>query len=207
MPRCPRSPGRRSPVCALVGAALGIGMRQNVVAADLVVQGVEAIAGLRLWGGLRRLRFEPRFSARAQSCLCRRCRAPVAALHRACRAAPAGQQTVRLSRDFSFLYRKAGSCRGVRGPGYGSALPGRRSNRQPDSAEALTARFWLRQGTPLPSSTSHLTPAPLMLAQVRTAAARSATGCRRTFAPTPRPRLSRGNPHTARRGAPHARAR
>jgi hypothetical protein len=33
---------------ALVGAALGIGMRQNVVAADLVVQGVEAIAGLRL---------------------------------------------------------------------------------------------------------------------------------------------------------------
>ena len=33
---------------ALVGAALGIGMRQNVVAADLVVQSVEAIAGLRL---------------------------------------------------------------------------------------------------------------------------------------------------------------
>jgi hypothetical protein len=27
------------------------------------------------------------------------------------------QQTVRLSLDFSFLYRKAGSCRGVRGPG------------------------------------------------------------------------------------------
>jgi hypothetical protein len=27
------------------------------------------------------------------------------------------QQTVRLSRDFSFLYRKAGSCRGVRGSG------------------------------------------------------------------------------------------
>ena len=27
------------------------------------------------------------------------------------------QQTVRLSRDFSFLYRKAGSCRGVHGPG------------------------------------------------------------------------------------------
>jgi hypothetical protein len=25
-------------------------------------------------------------------------------------------QTVRLSLDFSFLYRKAGSCRGVRGP-------------------------------------------------------------------------------------------
>src|ERR1700737_5479463 len=35
---------RRAPV----GAALGIGMRQNVVAADLVVQGVEAIAGFRL---------------------------------------------------------------------------------------------------------------------------------------------------------------
>src|SRR5215467_6370999 len=33
---------------ALVGAALGIGMRQNVVAADLVVQSVEAITGLRL---------------------------------------------------------------------------------------------------------------------------------------------------------------
>src|SRR5206468_9194543 len=33
---------------ALVGAALGRGMRQNVVAADLVVQGVEAIAGLRI---------------------------------------------------------------------------------------------------------------------------------------------------------------
>src|SRR4029077_7377144 len=35
---------RRTPI----GAALGIGMRQNVVAADLVVQGVEAIAGFRL---------------------------------------------------------------------------------------------------------------------------------------------------------------
>jgi len=33
---------------ALVRAALGIGMRQNVVAADLVVQGVEAIVGLCL---------------------------------------------------------------------------------------------------------------------------------------------------------------
>src|SRR5947207_12647308 len=33
---------------ALVGAALGIGMRQNVFAADLVLQGVEAIAGFRL---------------------------------------------------------------------------------------------------------------------------------------------------------------
>jgi hypothetical protein len=33
---------------ALIGAALGIGMRQNVVAADLVVQSVEAIAGFRL---------------------------------------------------------------------------------------------------------------------------------------------------------------
>jgi hypothetical protein len=33
---------------ALVGAALGIGMRQNVIAADLVVQSVEAIASLRL---------------------------------------------------------------------------------------------------------------------------------------------------------------
>ena len=33
---------------ALVGAALGIGMRQDVLAADLVVQGVEAIAGFCL---------------------------------------------------------------------------------------------------------------------------------------------------------------
>ena len=33
---------------ALIGAALGIGVRQNVVAADLVVQGVEAIAGFCL---------------------------------------------------------------------------------------------------------------------------------------------------------------
>ena len=33
---------------ALIGAALGLGMRQNVLAADLVVQSVEAIAGFRL---------------------------------------------------------------------------------------------------------------------------------------------------------------
>src|SRR5580700_2639816 len=55
MPRCPQSPGRPLPVRplppqgqALVGAALGIGMRQNILAADLVVQGVEAIAGFCL---------------------------------------------------------------------------------------------------------------------------------------------------------------
>jgi hypothetical protein len=34
--------------CALVRAALGVGMRQDVLAADLVVQGVEAIAGFCL---------------------------------------------------------------------------------------------------------------------------------------------------------------
>jgi hypothetical protein len=34
--------------CALVGAALGIGMRQNVFTADLVVQGVEPITGFCL---------------------------------------------------------------------------------------------------------------------------------------------------------------
>jgi len=34
--------------CALVGAALGPGMRQDVLAADLVVQRVEAIAGFSL---------------------------------------------------------------------------------------------------------------------------------------------------------------
>ena len=39
--------------CALVGAALGIGMGQNVLATDLVVQGVKPIAGFCLttpWG-------------------------------------------------------------------------------------------------------------------------------------------------------------
>jgi hypothetical protein len=36
----------------LIRAALGIGMRQNVVAADLVVQSVEAIAGFRLCFGV-----------------------------------------------------------------------------------------------------------------------------------------------------------
>ena len=34
--------------CALVGAALGIGLSQDVLTADLVVQGVEAIAGFCL---------------------------------------------------------------------------------------------------------------------------------------------------------------
>jgi hypothetical protein len=34
--------------CALVGAALGVCMSQNVIAADLVVQGVKAIAGFCL---------------------------------------------------------------------------------------------------------------------------------------------------------------
>jgi len=34
--------------CALVGAALGVGMGQNVVAADLVLQCVEAVASFRL---------------------------------------------------------------------------------------------------------------------------------------------------------------
>jgi len=37
-----------APRCALVGAALGIGMRQDVLAADLVVQGVKAITGFCL---------------------------------------------------------------------------------------------------------------------------------------------------------------
>ena len=44
--------------CALVGAALGIGMRQDILAADLVVQGVEAITGLCLrFRVQRRLQF------------------------------------------------------------------------------------------------------------------------------------------------------
>ena len=43
------------PRCALVGAALGIGMRQDVLAADLVVQGVEAILGFCLRFRVQRL--------------------------------------------------------------------------------------------------------------------------------------------------------
>src|SRR5208283_3838522 len=43
---------------ALVGAALGIGVRQNVVAANLVVEGVEAVAGFCLrFRVQRRLQF------------------------------------------------------------------------------------------------------------------------------------------------------
>jgi hypothetical protein len=38
--------------CALVGAALGISMRQNILAADLVVKGVEAIPGFSLRFGM-----------------------------------------------------------------------------------------------------------------------------------------------------------
>ena len=41
--------------CALVGAAQGIGMRQDVFAADLVVQGVEAILGFCLRFRVQRL--------------------------------------------------------------------------------------------------------------------------------------------------------
>jgi hypothetical protein len=40
------------------------------------------------------------------------------------------QQTVRLLQDFSFLYRKAGSCRGVRGPGQAARLAETRRARQ-----------------------------------------------------------------------------
>jgi len=44
--------------CALVGATLSIGMRQDVFAADLVVEGVEAIAGFCLrFRVQRRLQF------------------------------------------------------------------------------------------------------------------------------------------------------
>jgi hypothetical protein len=42
---CPSTPHAR---CALVGAALGIGMCQDVFTADLVVQSIEAITGFRL---------------------------------------------------------------------------------------------------------------------------------------------------------------
>src|SRR4249919_120615 len=41
--------------CALVGAALGIGMNQDVLAADLVVHGVEAIPGFCLRFRVQRL--------------------------------------------------------------------------------------------------------------------------------------------------------
>jgi hypothetical protein len=44
--------------CALIGAALGIGMGQDVLAADLVIQGVEAVAGFCLrFRVQRRLQF------------------------------------------------------------------------------------------------------------------------------------------------------
>ena len=44
--------------CALVGAALGISMGQNVLAADLVVQGIKPIAGFCLrFRVQRRLQF------------------------------------------------------------------------------------------------------------------------------------------------------
>jgi hypothetical protein len=44
--------------CALVGAALGISMGQNVLAADLVVQGIEPLAGFCLrFRVQRRLQF------------------------------------------------------------------------------------------------------------------------------------------------------
>lgn len=42
--------------CALVGAALRIGMREDILAADLVEEGVEAIAGFR-FRVQRRLQF------------------------------------------------------------------------------------------------------------------------------------------------------
>jgi len=37
---------------ALVGAALGIGMREDICAADLVVQGIKAITGFSLRFGM-----------------------------------------------------------------------------------------------------------------------------------------------------------
>jgi hypothetical protein len=40
------------------------------------------------------------------------------------------QQTVRLSLNFSLVYRKAGSCRGVRGPGQAPRLAETRKARQ-----------------------------------------------------------------------------
>ena len=43
------------PRCALVGAALGIGTSQDVAAADLVVEGVEAVAGFCLRFRVQRL--------------------------------------------------------------------------------------------------------------------------------------------------------
>ena len=47
--------------CTLVGAALSIGVRQNVVAADLVVEDVEAVAGFCLrFRVQRRLQFSGR---------------------------------------------------------------------------------------------------------------------------------------------------
>src|SRR5207344_1053792 len=51
--------------CALVGAALGIRMGQDVLTADLVVQGVESIAGFCLrFRVQRRLQFLNTFRSR-----------------------------------------------------------------------------------------------------------------------------------------------
>ena len=54
------------------------------------------------------------------------------------------QQTVRLSRDFSFLYRKAGGCRGVRRPGAWYGLERRLSTLVP-------SRFRILNGSSCPS--------------------------------------------------------
>jgi hypothetical protein len=51
-PGCQRFAGRRRGRGG--PAALGIGMRQNVIAADLVVKGVEAITGFSLRFGMQR---------------------------------------------------------------------------------------------------------------------------------------------------------
>ncbi len=55
---------------ALVGAALSIGVRQNVLAADLVVEGVEAVAGFclrfRVWPGPKPTRIREGIEAERQ---------------------------------------------------------------------------------------------------------------------------------------------
>src|SRR6516162_8193561 len=53
------------------------------------------------------------------------------------------QQTVCLSRDFSFLYRKAGCCRGVRGPGQAARLAETQGlvNIRPTAGNVSVGRF------------------------------------------------------------------
>ena len=71
------------------------------------------------------------------------------------------QQTVRLSLDFSFLYRKAGSCRGVRGPDQAARLAETvgRVNITPTAGNVSAGHF---SSTAVPARTVSSTVVPLV---------------------------------------------